>query len=192
MPFQPRFNWLFLIIFLIILFFLTSQNKETNSTKPQLFDKSDSNTSNITPTMLLLGEEIQGQLFLPRPFSKDAVKRAVLEHLPNHVSFEINKNKESLKKTEIKSESQSIQTTIYASYSVSPDCYRDGSDGATGDNFKTDCCNCGYLPRKGDCDRYTSDCGDPSQCCINLGCLNDKKCQGKPAIWDPESGECGC
>jgi len=56
------------------------------------------------------------------------------------------------------------------------DCFRSGSGGSLGSNLWAPCCNC-RIP----CGKTTCPIG-----CLNLVCV------GRPAIWDPATGICGC
>lgn len=82
---------------------------------------------------------------------------------------------------------------VYAGWVTSGDCYKDDDPGnkQKGSNSSSFCCNCGLY-----CAQtcvFIEDCGpDGSSCNRQLGCLN-KICPNKSnAIWDQESGICGC
>src|SRR3989338_8401464 len=77
---------------------------------------------------------------------------------------------------------------------TSPDCYKDlaPSNPVPGANLWVFCCNCGLYCVGYYCE-FIDDCGPYStQCNVPLGCLN-LICGAWPnAIWDPETGICGC
>lgn len=197
--FSKNFYWLKIILLLIILILVSGLTKEISPTHSIISSQSD---SKITPVLLPLEEEIssQGQsLELLKSKIKSFV--AILNEVKNPVenkqrlssSESLTNTKKDESRTEINPEKQSIYTTIFTSYSVGPDCYREGSDdGQTGKNIGATCCNCGLKKSHGKCIVPEDDCGENGEkCCIQLGCLN-KECAGKPTIWDSESGECGC
>ena len=62
--------------------------------------------------------------------------------------------------------------------------------GIPGFNQFISCCNCG-LYRHHDHYHYTNDCGIPSVCDIDLGCLNRLAGRTGNAIWDPMTRICG-
>ena len=83
---------------------------------------------------------------------------------------------------------------VYAGGNTGKDCYKDDDPGnkKKGSNSKVFCCNCGlYCTPSGCVD--VKDCGEKGKACnVQLGCLN-RVCGGTPnAIWDKESGTCGC
>jgi hypothetical protein len=60
-----------------------------------------------------------------------------------------------------------------------------------GFNGGSTCCNCGIVFRHGHA-HYMEDCGFNGVLCdVQMGCLNEV-CNGRPAIWDPMTGICGC
>ncbi len=71
---------------------------------------------------------------------------------------------------------------------TSPECYREGSALSGGYNTWAISCDSGLFCSKG-C-TYIDDCST-SYCNVYLGCLN-LMCSAGPAIWDPETGICGC
>lgn len=81
-----------------------------------------------------------------------------------------------------------------ASWVTSPDCYKDDAPDYPVPGFNTliFCCNCGLFCTTFGCE-FIEDCGPQSaQCNVPLGCLN-LVCGAWPnAIWDPETGTCGC
>lgn len=88
-----------------------------------------------------------------------------------------------------------IINKVQANHTISPQCYREGgSSNFTRGSQRTpaeQCCNCGYVRRRRRW-RYVEDCGHRGENCnIQVGCLN-YACPNLPAIWDPESGICGC
>lgn len=73
---------------------------------------------------------------------------------------------------------------------TNPECYREGTNGSQGTNGWAMCCNCGEFCSEG-CEWF-DDCGPQSASCnVYHGCLNSN-CQGVAAIWDQETGICGC
>ncbi|MFC1625300.1 hypothetical protein ACFL1O_00220 [Patescibacteria group bacterium] len=75
--------------------------------------------------------------------------------------------------------------------SAGAECYRMGVGGPIGFNAASFCCNCGWYCTPKGC-IFLPDCGPGSAAChIPLGCLNSL-CFGRPAIWDPMTGICGC
>lgn len=73
-------------------------------------------------------------------------------------------------------------------------CYKDDNPSyfVAGQNLWAPCCNCGLRCRKGSC-TPVYDCGPyGARCDIQLGCLN-MACRSWPnAIWDMQTGICGC
>jgi len=93
---------------------------------------------------------------------------------------------------------------VDAKWVRSPDCYKDDDPSfkPLGMNTRVFCCNCGIkfvrvgkycIPIfKDDCGEKMSICGPGCRPGIPLGCLN-KICKNYPnAIWDPDTGLCGC
>src|SRR3990167_6768586 len=79
--------------------------------------------------------------------------------------------------------------TAEAAYSINP-CYREGAPNLIrGSQRSAPCCNCGITGSR--CRTFVNDCGNGGCRCVNLGCLN-RACPGLPAIWDPQTGICGC
>lgn len=85
-----------------------------------------------------------------------------------------------------------------ASHVMSPQCYREGSPNLQRGSQRRpleECCNCGYrlvCSRRRCFYVREEDCGHSGErCTIQTGCLN-YSCPGLPAIWDPDSGICGC
>lgn len=68
-------------------------------------------------------------------------------------------------------------------------CFTPGAGGPIGFNGGAPCCNCGYNFHHG-VPHFVPYCAG-FMCDINLGCLNGV-CMGRPAIWDPMTGICGC
>jgi len=94
----------------------------------------------------------------------------------------------------------------YASWVRSPDCYKDDDPdyNIPGFNARIFCCNCGiviFVCGETCCEEFVEDCGEQGNECeqrsdcapyIPLGCLN-LICGSWPnAIWDPDTGTCGC
>src|SRR3989338_6954122 len=93
---------------------------------------------------------------------------------------------------------------VDAKWVRSPDCYKDDDPSfkPLGMNTRVFCCNCGiqFVPVGNSCvPVFKDDCGEKMSICgpgcrpgIPLGCLN-KICKNYPnAIWDPDTGLCGC
>src|SRR3989344_1118292 len=79
--------------------------------------------------------------------------------------------------------------TAEAAYSINP-CYREGTPNLIrGSQRSAPCCNCGITGSR--CRSFVNDCGNGGCRCVNLGCLN-RACPGLTAIWDPQTGICGC
>jgi len=81
----------------------------------------------------------------------------------------------------------------YAAWVTKGVCYKDDNpaDQTPGSNLPTICCNCGFR-----CTNYcvfVEDCGTNGAACdTQIGCLNSV-CQNRQnAIWDPQTGTCGC
>ena len=88
-----------------------------------------------------------------------------------------------------------IINEVQASHTMSPQCYREGgppnSKRGSQRTPAEQCCNCGYVVWRRRWYRV-EDCGHNGEnCSIQVGCLN-YACPNLPAIWDPESGICGC
>lgn len=83
---------------------------------------------------------------------------------------------------------------IYAGWTRNEDCYKDDdpNNQKIGSNKAVFCCNCG-LHHHGDHWHFHNDCGPYGVACDRqLGCLN-RVCGAWPnAIWDRQTGICGC
>jgi hypothetical protein len=76
---------------------------------------------------------------------------------------------------------------------IAAECYRMGVGGPIGFNSGAFCCNCGFSCNPSGC-WFVPNCGPMGGVCNagwHLGCLN-AVCMGRPAIWDPMTGICGC
>ncbi|MFY9462506.1 MAG: hypothetical protein WAP51_04890 [Candidatus Sungiibacteriota bacterium] len=82
----------------------------------------------------------------------------------------------------------------YAGWNTGKDCYKDDDpdNKKKGFNSKVFCCNCGYFCTPTGC-VFKEDCGEKGKSCnVQLGCLNGVCGDWPNAIWDKESGTCGC